>query len=202
MCVPERAAPSSAQSSKSSAIEHSNQFSWRRTSWKSTVPFTKNTNRNQDEWAGLANHTDYTDVTLEDWPESFGALYGSWAGGGLALAGAAGPPAGRAARRLFFPEERKTIRRRKMVREIKDAMRTTGEISRKLVSAAGQTALGMSGRRVLINHEDAAWQQNCECWNTRSSSDKGNVCVCVCVFCAHWWSCFLCSLASSLCFSL
>lgn len=113
MCVREWAAPSSAQSSKSSAIEYSNQFSWRRTSWKSTVPFTKNTNRNQDEWAGLANHTDYTDVISEDWPESFGALCSSWAGGGLALAGAARPPAGRATRRLLFPAERKTGRRRR-----------------------------------------------------------------------------------------
>lgn len=84
-------------------MAHLNQFRWRRTSWKSTVLFTQNTNRNQDEWAGLANHTDYTDPASEHWPEPFGALSGSWAGGGLALAGAAGPPASGATRRLVFP---------------------------------------------------------------------------------------------------
>lgn len=35
-------------------------------------------------------------------------------------------------------------------------------------------------------------------------SRQKEVCMCVyvCVVSAHWWSCFLCSLASSLCFSL
>lgn len=41
-------------------------------------------------------------------------------------------------------------------REIKDAVRTAGEIRKKLVLAIGQTALGMSRQQVLINQADAA----------------------------------------------
>ena len=186
-----RAAPSSAQSSKSSAIEHLNQFSWRRTSWKSTVPFTKNTNRNQDEWAGLANHTDYTDAISGDWPESLGALCCSWAGGGLAFAGAAGPPAGRATGRLLSPAKRKTRR----VRSKTEGDQRCSQDSRR---KQGETCIGY--RSDCIRYEQAAspdksggcsmtaelWMLECTT-QSRQKDVCACVCVCVCVCC-------LCSL--------